>query len=179
MLNLFFFYFSFTGFFRSLLGVEFYTFFFFFWVKHGTRSVYIACESKPEWREGNVSQYRHLCASLLLIWNFDALQLKLKLSSIAIKSVASSFCVVYTRQMLYNYYFLMYVDDVLKLNIAINQHKNLWKYAAARVVLDQLCCSFCVHELLIACACTFSIFRAKNARTSQWSSWLSINSSLP
>mgnify|MGYP003530062776 CR=1 FL=1 len=102
---------------------------------------------KAKWREGNVSQSRHLCASLLLIWNFYALQLKLKLSSIAIKSVASSFCVdsttLYTRQMLYNYYFLMF--DVLKLNIAINQHKNLWKYAAATVVLDQLCCSFCTH----------------------------------
>lgn len=49
MLNLFFFIsFSFTGFFRSTLRVEFLAFL----VKHGTRSVYIACEeNKNDERE--------------------------------------------------------------------------------------------------------------------------------
>lgn len=106
---------------------------------------------KAEWREKERGRCFTIPTPLCLVaahlkFSWTALQLKLKLSSIEIKSVASSFCVdstLYTRQMLYNYYFLMY--DVLKLNIAINQHKNLWKYAAATVVLDQLCSSFCAH----------------------------------
>lgn len=64
--------------------------------------------------KGNIFFYRHLCAWLLLIWNFNApLQLKFKLSfAIVCRFTYSSFawCLIVAHQMLHNYYFLMYVD---------------------------------------------------------------------